>query len=296
MTTVNSIRLSPSAISTFNSCQRRFFHKFVQKLPEKLTPHKIRGTIVHKALEKFFSSIDIMKVKPDGHWHEHWENFRKIMFDIFEEEWGKIGTEGEYKDCFADGKEKETFRNESKEFLDFFTVKLAYSLYNKFNELDRDSEWFEANLKKHFFPKDRELRIELLDENIIGFIDKTLNLFGKGVAIVDYKTSKTSLPHFITESDLKQCKAYAYLWNKKFGELPKFISIFYVRDGESVYYPISEKDVEEIENDIKTIRGKKLEKQEFLMNPTRLCEYCDFFKLCYNSKEEYEGKIKAKWG
>jgi putative RecB family exonuclease len=290
----NSVRLSPSAISVFLGCQAKFYYRYIERLPEKPSVHQIRGRIIHKVLEVFFDTIDISKIDGSKHWHQVWEDFRKIIFELLEAEWKKIRVQGsQYADLFESQEQKEFFLQESKEFLDFFTVKLAYSLCNKSAEL-ADDEWRELNLKKHFYPKHKEFKIELVEENIVGFIDKTLNLFGDGVAIVDYKTSKSTLPHFISESDLKQCKAYAWLWHKKFNELPRFISIFYVRDGESIYYPISERDLQEIENDIKTIRSKGREKSNFSKMPSRLCNYCDFFSHCFESREMFEKELGEK--
>lgn len=288
----NMLRLSPTGIATYGQCQRKFYYRHIEKLPEKPSPHQVRGRIIHKTLEQFFDFVDLEKLKHRKHWHGQWEEFRKIMFELFDAEWQKIGKSGTgYEDCFASEEEKKGFHEESHEFLDFYAAKLAYALFNKLKELDSDSEWFEANVKRHFYPRDREMKIELIDENLVGFIDKTVSLFGKGIGIVDYKTSKSQLPHTIAESDLKQCKAYAYLWTNKFGEMPKFISIFYLRDGESVYYPIGEKDLAEIKSDIADIRSKKAEKENFPMKPSKLCEYCDFFKLCYASREEFEGML-----
>ncbi|MFH0714576.1 MAG: PD-(D/E)XK nuclease family protein, partial [Candidatus Diapherotrites archaeon] len=127
-----------------------------------------------------------------------------------------------------------------------------------------------------------------------GIVDKTMQLFGQGMAIVDYKTSKSSLPHSISERDLKQCKAYAYLWNAKFQEMPRFVSIFYLRDGESVYYPISERDLKEIEDDVKNIRGREKDKPQFELKPQTLCKYCDFFSKCYASEEDFLQKRDAE--
>ena len=289
----NNIRLSPSGISTFAQCEAKFYYRHVLKIPEKPSVFQIRGRIIHKVFELFFENIQIAKIEKKKHWHSVWQDFKSFIFELLDTEWEKIGKQDSpYMDIFESKEQKEFLYQETKEFLDFFCVKMAYSLFNKVQEL-KDDEWFEQNLKKHFYPKHREFKIELLQDNIVGFIDKTLSLYGEGVAIVDYKTSKSSLPHFIAESDLKQCKAYAWLWFKKFKELPKFVSVFYVRDGESIYYPISEKDLQEIEGDIKSIRSKSLELSAFPKSPSVLCNYCDFFQKCFQSREEFERALAS---
>jgi len=286
----SNVRLSPSAISAFSSCEAKFYYRYIMHFPEKPSVYQIRGRIIHKIMEVFFDTMDISKIEKEKHWHSVWQEFRTLIFELLDAEWKKIGSF--YEDIFESKEQKEFLLQESKEFLDFFCVKLAYSLYNKSAELADDS-WREENLKRHFYPKNREFKIELEKDNIVGFIDKTMSLYGKGVAIVDYKTSKSSLPHFISESDLKQCKAYAWLWFKKFQELPKFVSVFYVRDGESIYYPISERDLKEIEDDIQNIRSKGTSQQNFQKKPSKLCNYCDFFPKCFAGKEEFEKELEA---
>lgn len=279
----NSIHLSPTAISTYFDCPRRFFYVYIRKIPEKPTAAKVRGSITHKVLDHFFNYVNIADIQ-EKDWHILWNRFNKVLFTLLETEWKMIGKD--YPDCFgSDNKKKEDYE-ETKHFLDFYAAKLAFSLTDKLTTMDKTSEWFETELKRFFYPKDREFRLTLENNNISGIVDKTLSLFGKGIAIVDYKTSKCPLPHYIPESHLKQGKAYAYLWKESFNELPKHISFYYLRTGESVYYPITEADVEEIKKDIKEIRSKKPVPEEFPKVETKLCEYCDFKSFCSKKSDK----------
>jgi len=278
----NHIRLSPTGIACYYECPRKFFYIYVKGIEEKPTPPKVRGKIVHRVLEDFFKFVKLSEIK-EGNWQELWKKFRNVLFSLLESEWKGIGKT--YKDCFKDEEEKIKFLNETKEFLDFYAIKLVFSLVNKIRELDRNSKWFEDDLKRFFFPKNMEMKLEIEKEDIAGFIDKTMSVFGNGIAIVDYKTSKCPLPHFIPESHLKQGKAYAFLWYELFNELPKHISFYYLRTGESVFYPISKRDIEEIRRDIEEIRNKRLVLEEFPKKKSKLCDFCDFREFCFKKKE-----------
>jgi len=280
----NNIRLSPTSITCFYECPRKFYYIYIRGIEEKPKPSMVRGKIVHRVLEHFFTFVDLTDIEEGSSWKEIWQKFRKVLFSLLETEWNQIGKI--YDDCFKDETQKTRFLNETEEFLDFYAIKLAFSLMNKIKELDRNSQWFERDIKRFFYPKDMEMKLEIEGENIKGFVDKTMSLFGKGIAIVDYKTSKCPLPHFIPEAHLKQGKAYAFLWNKLFNELPKHISFYYLRTGESIFYPISERDIEEIEKDINLIRGKKAVIDEFPKKETRLCDFCDFKVFCFKKKEQ----------
>jgi putative RecB family exonuclease len=280
----NTPRLSATGISTYAQCQRKFYYRHIEKLPEKPSPHLVRGRIVHKVIDSFFDTVNIHAISEESDWHEIWKQFRSVLHLLLDAEWKLIGTE--YEDCFTQ-KEKEEFLADTRDMLDFYSAKLAFSLHSKVKDGDSAEK-----IKRFFYPRDREFKLELIEENMIGFVDKTMSLLSGDVAIVDYKTSRTMLPHFISETDLKQCKVYAYLWKKMFGKLPKHISIFYLRDGESVYYPITEKDLEEIAKDIADIRGKDGVKEKFPKNATVLCNYCDFWSMCFRSRDDFESHLK----
>ncbi len=276
-----SLRLSPSAIACYYECQRKFFYRYIKKIPERPTPQLIRGRIAHKVLENFFNFVSLVDIKHDD-WEKLWKDFKNGLISLLNTEWNLIGKE--YIDCFEGEKEKKEYYEETKRFLDFYAAKLAFSLNDKVRNLNKNSAWFEEDIRKFFFPRDRELKLVLEEENFSGIIDKTMSLFDDSIAIVDYKTSKSALPHYIPDSHLKQGKSYAYLWKKHFDIMPKHISFYYLRTGESVFYPISERDIQEIENDIVEIRNKKQILEEFPKNPTRLCTYCDFFGNCFPNK------------
>lgn len=280
----NDIRLSPSAISTYYSCQRKFYYVYVKKAEITPSPALVRGSISHKIMESFFDYVNLVDIQ-ENDWEKLNKKFRKVLHSLLDTEWNLIGVD--YPDCFKNGKEKQALFDETKRFLDFYSSKLAFSLTDKLCELSKNSKYFEDNLKRFFYPRDRELRLRLEDVNMSGIIDKTMTLFGDGIAIVDYKTSRCSLPHFIPGSHMKQGKAYAYLWKRSFDELPKHISFYYMRTGESVYYPISDADVDEIQADIDDIRSKNPGKiQDFPKKVSRLCGWCDFKTLCFK-----DGKV-----
>jgi len=279
----NNIRLSPSAIACYYECQRKFFYRYIRGIEEKPRPSRVRGRITHRVLENFFNFVDLGGIEEEN-WQSLWKKFRNVLFSLLDTEWKQIGKT--YEDCFKNEDQKAELFEETKEFLDFYAIKMAFSLMNKMKELDKNSKWFTENIKRFFYPKDMEMKLELKDEDMKGFVDKTMNIFGKGIAIVDYKTSKCPLPHFIPESHLKQGKTYAFLWNEIHHELPKHISFYYLRTGESVFYPISEKDIEEIRKDIQEIRSKKPVVSEFLRNETKLCDFCDFKVFCLKKKTD----------
>lgn len=268
------MKLSPSKLVTYDKCPRKFYYRYVADIKEPATAAMVRGNIFHKILEDFYLVVDI-HAYIDTPWDKIAENFEKITEQLFDAEWAKIGMD--HEDVFAE-EEKTTFYKETKEFLKFFAIKEAFRLHELLKQNKLGDRWFNENVSRGFYPKAREMRIST--DEMHGFIDKTINVFGRGVGVVDYKTSKSPLPHFIDKSHLLQLKAYAYLFKEKTGKLPYHLSIYYARTGESVYYETSEIDVEEIKEMIKKIRTLKREIGNFRQSPTKLCNYCFYKDIC----------------
>jgi putative RecB family exonuclease len=276
---MKDFKLSPSRIVLYDKCPRKFYYRYIEKIKEPATPSTVRGTIFHKVLEDLYRTVDF-KLFYGKHWTETSESLKQLMNTFLELEWKKIGTE--YENPFEND-ESEEYLEETKEFLDFYCAKEAYRLHQFFKNNAPESEWFQANFERNFMPKSTEEYISA--NNVHGYIDKIINVYGKGVGVIDYKTSKTSLPHRIDKSHLLQLKVYSYLYHEKTGELPLHVSVYYARSGESVYHEIKNSDVQEVERIIGEIRCLHKEKKNFKKKVTRLCDYCYYSGICKPNEE-----------
>ncbi len=270
----NNNKLSPSKIVTYYKCPRKYWYKYIKKIPEPSTEATIRGTIFHKILEDFYDLLEPKKLKGLS-FTQIKDFFQNMLINLLQIEWNKIGKE--YEDVFT-RESKDYFFEETKEFLDFYAVKEAYKIYQFLKKSNPEDKWFELNFNTMFKPKSREEYIST--EEVHGYIDKTVNLFGKGIGIVDYKTSKTNLPHYLDKSHKIQLKVYAYLYYKEHGILPTYGSIYYARDGETIYYEVKKEDIKKVEQMISEIKNKEEKIKNFPKNKTGLCEYCFYKNIC----------------
>lgn len=269
----------------YSFCPRKYFYRYIKCIKEPPTPHMVRGRMFHRIIERFFEEEDIMKNIPKNlGWKDQAHMFELVFFAILEQEWDKIGS-ADYPDTFESVEQKSEFYEQTKEFLEFYAYKLAYALAKKKEELDSESQYYELDIKRHFYPKHREQLVE--NDNMKGFIDKVVGLFGKGVAIIDIKTSKVRLPDFIDRSHLLQLKAYAYLWLGRTGDLPRFVAIEYVRNGSTVFYPITLVDMEEVEALISELNEKKQsgDIELFPKKEGKLCGWCFYKGMCDGEKK-----------
>ena len=60
----SDMRLSPSRINMFLKCPRSFYYRYIAKLPETMTIHLFRGSMVHNILEDLFKK----KFKYASYW------------------------------------------------------------------------------------------------------------------------------------------------------------------------------------------------------------------------------------
>lgn len=276
-------KLSPTQLVTYDFCPRKYYYRYIRGIKEPASPHLVRGKIFHKVIEIFFGSVDIMEKDFERRGIKEWkvqaESFEKLFFSILNGEWKKIGKISEYEDVFKSEEEKKKFYEETKEFLEFYSYKIAFSLMKKKDELDPGSKYYDLEIKRHFYPKHREQFLE--DDDMMGYIDKVIGLFGDGVAIIDVKTSKSRLPSFINRGHLLQLKSYAYMWFKKKNVIPKFVGIEYVRTGNTVFYPLKKSDLDDVEKiitELKNNRGKGV--TCFPKKEGKLCGWCFFNKFC----------------
>jgi len=271
----NNNKLSPSKIVEYYKCPRKYWYKYIKKIPEPKTEATIRGTIFHKVLEDFYDIIQPKKFKGLT-FVQIKDFFQNALMDLLQIEWNKIGKD--YENVFSSEESKDYLFEETKEFLDFYAVKEAYKVYQFLKNNKPEDKWFELNFNSRFKPKSREEYIST--ESVHGYIDKTINLFGKGIGIVDYKTSKTNLPYYLDKSHMIQLKVYAFLYYKEHNVLPTYGSIYYAREGETVYYEVKKEDINEVERMIKEILNKEEKIENFPKKPSKLCDFCFYKEMC----------------
>ena len=73
---------SPSSILTHKQCPRKYFYKYVMKLPTVTSIHAVRGKIIHEVLEEFFD----LNVEPINNEHYEFE-LKVILQNMFKNKW-----------------------------------------------------------------------------------------------------------------------------------------------------------------------------------------------------------------
>ncbi len=200
---------SPSSINTYFECPRKYFYKYIKKIPTKPNIYRIRGKIIHSVLEDFFS-LDPSKLSNSSFVCE----IKVVMLEDFKRKW--LSFKNEFSKLDLSNEKLSMFYEDSKRmianFLDYYLEKLNemlkhYSLIKGFQLL---------------VPK-RELYLESKRFNVRGYIDALYE--GEKTRIIDYKTSSTDE---LREEYKRQLAIYSLLYRESYGKLPDEVGIHFL--------------------------------------------------------------------
>jgi RecB family exonuclease len=268
--------LSPSAINLYFQCPRKFYYRYILRLPLKDSIHTVRGTLVHTILENVYD------IEPQKLTNTNYRSFiRKYIKELLEKEW-------------QNSKEKLDSLGLKEDEIDFYYKDTTQQL-DKW--LDRFLQQLEKKLKEvflikkaweYFYPKHRELKIISEKYGVMGFIDQVLELNDRNL-LIDFKTSAKAN---VSEEYELQLAVYNLLYKEKYGIEPETYLWF-------LKYGLKKVEITKkiIENTIKKIEivKKALESENILdyqKNITPLCKWenargsgqCDFYPRCFEQK------------
>ena len=191
--------LSPTAINTYLACPRKYYLRYIRKLPSKPSIHLIRGSIVHKTLHEFHINLS-----GNDPWQDQ-KAVRNTLINIFQRLWQKEKTALDSLGL-------------SKELLSYYYLDSADMLNNY-------AQWF-VNQRAPPVVDSTELRIFSNNLRIMGIID-AVTINDKGTFLIDYKTSKD---FSITEDIMRQAILYCLLYQDRHEEIPIAVYIHFLKD------------------------------------------------------------------
>ncbi len=256
--------LSPSRINTFLACPRKFYYRYISKIPEEDTFYTIRGRIVHKVCEDIFDRDP----SPSSSYPEVLRSLRKRAHDIFEREWAKADMDNAF------GTDRHT---ETSAMVDRFLLHLKWrmdAIYGKYQD----------PIKAWRFTKPRFTELHLVDHKLKchGYVDAVIDLGEDGLILVDYKTSNVfKFP--LNNEYQRQLYIYAVLYERCEGKLPAHVALEYLLTGQTTCLPVRR---EFCDDSIELIKDVHAETQSYAISDYpqntayKFCSYCDHRKIC----------------
>ncbi len=273
---------SPSSINLYKQCPRKYWYRYVGRLPSLPSIHLARGSIVHNALEKFFDS-DISNVPEDT--TLFFVTMKVILHERFKKEWEAYREELESLELTPEqltGYYDETVRM-IENYFDYFTDKIKY-----FARLLPIKEAWEA------VKPIREAEFLSKEHHVRGFLDAIHTEAGKTL-ILDYKTSRKA--EISPEYEL-QLSIYAMLYQEQF-HMPDMVGIYFLKDGIECLMDVTPDMIEEAKQEIQNVHVATQTKdmKEYPKKPSGLCKWatgqCDFYDYCFGGKP-LPGHLKEK--
>ena len=243
--------LSPSRAADFKACPLLYRFRSIDKIPQRPTRDKARGTVVHGVLELLFDLP-----APERTYEAATDLVTRAYERVVEEEPDVAG-------LFEDGADRERWFGGVRRML---------------------AGYFALEDPSRLEPEARELLVEATLDGLRlrGYVDR-LDVAPTGqVRVVDYKTG--SIPREAYEAKaLFQLKFYALvLWRTR-GTVPTQLRLMYLADRDTLTY---EPDADELDRFERTLVAvwraieRAVELRDFRPNPSRLCSWCDHQALC----------------
>jgi putative RecB family exonuclease len=243
--------LSPSKVSKFTDCALAFRFSAIDRLPEPPSPHAVKGTLVHAALERLFWQL------PKG------TRTREAARRALDDAWATMAALPEVEELDISPAEKEIF------------VADAWELIEGYLRLE-DPDTVDA------------AGIELLLEAEIGgvllrgIIDR-LDVTPDGdLVVVDYKTGR--VPSELQErSRLGGVHFYALLCEEVLGVRPALVRLMYLKEPVVIESAPSEQAIRGLRRRTAAVWKaieRSCEEEDFRPKPGPLCAWCSFRELC----------------
>ncbi len=264
---------SPSSITTYNTCPRKYYYSYKLSLPKKDNISAITGKAVHEALEKFFK----LKVE-DINYKDYEMELKQYLLVMFNDSWishmedlnkleiNKDVIRNYYQDSYF------MLSNFIEDFLQSLKVEIHNSDFeNAFNKMRPLTEVY-------LFSEDHKVQ---------GYLDVIANINGD-VYIIDYKTSSKD---DLTDDYRLQLFIYALLFKEKYNRLPAKVGLHFLRHGTKKFIEVNEDMLNEAAKHCELIK-KNTESDkidDYPKNPGYYCKWkdgeCSFYNLCFGVKK-----------
>jgi len=247
--------LSPSRACDFKTCPLLYRFRCVDRIPERPTLDKVRGSVVHAVLDRLFDL-------PAG------ERTYAAAAALVDPEWRRlVEDEPEVAELFA---------------ADPDGTALAGWLASARSMVEG---YFALEDPRRLEPAAREERVETVlpgGVRLKGYVDR-LDVAPTGeLRVVDYKTGGIPREAYQTQA-LFQLKFYALvLWRSR-GVVPRQLRLMYLGDRDTLSYVPEAEELARFERTLLAI-WRAIERAaatgDFRASPGRLCDWCDHRPIC----------------
>jgi putative RecB family exonuclease len=207
------VKLSYSAINTYETCPAKYRFQYEDRLPTASSPALAFGESLHRALYRFHDRpVPVAPSLPE-------------LLEMLEDGW--------VADGFRDGAEEAVYRDHGRQVL------------AEYHRTNAESFRIPAALEFRF-------SVQVDGVQVNGVIDRLDRIPGGGYEIVDYKTSRRLPPKAQVDRDL-QLSVYHLAAQEIWGIEPERLTLYYLLPGERMTTSRSPADTEDLRRRIATV-------------------------------------------
>lgn len=259
---------SASSINMYKQCPRKYYYRYIEKLPDPPTIHTLRGNIVHEALEKFYA-IEPEVIK------DHIKELPLLLDKLMDDIWMENREALKQLDLSVDA--MNNYYVESRYMLGRWVQKFLLKI--KATELPFVEAFkkLTPSVEKHLISEEYGVR---------GYIDALYEVDDEMVKIVDYKTSRKDI---LTPEYKLQAGIYAVLVQEYKGVPPQVV-IFDFLKGEPRELTVDEDLIKTTLQEIEIIHMNtdSDDIRDYPRKPSGLCKWsnergsgqCPFYDIC----------------
>lgn len=273
---------SPSSILTHRQCPRKYYFRYIEKLPGPKSIHLIRGSVVHKVLEDAYD-VDVSRIPAKSFFH----TIRIVLQEMFRKEW--VAASHQLAELSLSPEELEEYREETQLMIDNF----YHYVYDRMQPLIASMSPQEAWKK---ITPEREVLMKSAQHLVRGYIDVVSKELDGTTLILDYKTSKKL---DITPEYRLQLGIYAMM-QEEHHTTPDEVGIIFLKHGKELRLPVTPDLVEDARQACSEVQlhTQSTNQADYPKRPGPLCKWrtgqCEYYDLCFQgmSVPEYREKMK----
>jgi putative RecB family exonuclease len=243
--------LSPSKVASFTDCPLSFRLSIIDRLPQPPSPAAVRGTLVHRALERLIWHHRAGDRSPEAARHET------------EAAWAELQSDPEFVSLELAGAEAEAFADEAR------------ALVSRYFELE-DPDSVDA------VGVELGLEADVGDVRLRGIIDRLDRNEHGDLVVIDYKTGRAPSARF-EQSRMSGVHLYALLCETVLGRAPVEVRLLYLKDPVAITAEPTAQTIRGQRQRTSAIWSaieRACSTGEFRPRPSPLCRFCNFQAMC----------------
>lgn len=272
---------SPSSILTYKQCPRKYFYRYIAKLPVSKSIHLVRGSIAHKVLEDVYD-LDITNIPEES----FLITMKFALQEMFRKEWEKQAQE--LAELGMDEAALLSYYDETRVMINNF----FHYLVERMQQLQN------TPIKEAFLQVKpmREVELHSKYHHVRGYAD-AIQREGDKLVIIDYKTSRKME---ISDDYRLQLGIYCMIY-EEIERAPDEVGVFFLKHGRELRMPVTRNLIEQARREVSAIHMNTRSKdiKDYPRKVSALCKWgtgqCEFYDTCFSKTlDEYDEDAPVK--